>query len=175
MQNSLFWWRFSIKSEDYFTNYGFLKRIISADDVVSEAFRWHTRQNELGKMKGLQLGTYSVISWPANFQWWIQHIQSGSAGERYFSAAWNLSAWLRSTMTQERFSNLKVLNSHKERTAKLPLHHFKRVGYRPPHFKNYSAGPEGRNLTHYKNTERKTINNLTRINSNPLLINWFSQ
>ena len=30
MQNSLFWWRFSIKSEDYSTNYGFLKRIISA-------------------------------------------------------------------------------------------------------------------------------------------------
>ena len=37
---------------------------------------------------------------------------------RYFSGDWNLSTWLRSTMTQERFSNLKVLNSQKERTAK---------------------------------------------------------
>ena len=46
-------------------NYGFLKRIISADDVVSDAFRWYTRQNE-----GVT-GTYSVISWSANFYWWI--------------------------------------------------------------------------------------------------------
>ena len=72
-------------------------------------------------------------------------MQSGSAGERYFSAAWNLSTWLRSTMTQERFSNLKVLNSQKERTAKfaLPPHqyHFKRGGHRPPYFKNCSEGP----------------------------------
>ena len=39
MRNSLFWWRFSIKSEDYSKNYGLLKRIISADDVVSDAFK----------------------------------------------------------------------------------------------------------------------------------------
>ena len=34
-------------------------------------------------------------------------------------------AWLRSTMTHERFSNLTVLNSHKlkERTAKSPITH----------------------------------------------------
>ena len=153
MRNSLFWWRFSIKSEDYFTNYDFLKRIILDDDVVSEAFRWHTRQNEIEGVTGTR-----GVSWPANFQWWIQHMQSGSAGERYFSAAWNLSAWLCSTMTQERFSDPKVLNSHKERTAKLPLNHFKRVGYRPPHFKNCSAGPEGRNLTcYYKNTQKKQL------------------
>ena len=38
-----------IKSKDYSTNYGFLKRIISADDVVSDAFRYI-----LNKMKGLQ-------------------------------------------------------------------------------------------------------------------------
>ena len=37
-------------------NYGFLKRIISADDVVSGTFQWHARQNE-----GIT-GTYSVIS-----------------------------------------------------------------------------------------------------------------
>ena len=42
------------KSEDYSTNYGFLKRIISADDVVSDSFQWHTRQNE-----GIT-GTYQV-------------------------------------------------------------------------------------------------------------------
>ena len=88
-------------------NYGFLKRIISANGMVSDAFRWRTRQNE-----GVT-GTYSVISWSANFYWWILHVQSGSAGERYFS-------WLRSTMTQERFGNLTVLNSHKKRTAKFP-------------------------------------------------------
>ena len=88
-------------------NYGFLKRIISANGMVSDAFRWRTRQNE-----GVT-GTYSVISWSANFYWWILHVQSGSAGERYFS-------WLRSTMTLERFGNLTVLNSHKKRTAKFP-------------------------------------------------------
>ena len=46
MQNSLFCWRLLIKSEDYSTNYGFLKRIISADDVVSDAFQWQTRQKQ---------------------------------------------------------------------------------------------------------------------------------
>ena len=107
-------------------NYGFLKRIISADDVVSDAFRWHTRQNE-----GVT-GTYSVISWSTNFYWWILLVQSGSAGERYFSAVWNLKTWLRSTMTQER-------------TAKFvpprPAPQFKTGGHRPPRFKNCSAGP----------------------------------
>ena len=52
-------------------------------------------------------------------------------------------------MTKERFSNLTVLNSRKERTVKLaptrppplPLH-FKRGGHRPPQFKNCSADPE---------------------------------
>ena len=47
-------------------------------------------------------------------------------------------------MTQEGFSNLTVLNSHKERTAKFahPHHpHFKRGGNWPPHFKNCSVGP----------------------------------
>ena len=43
------------------TNYSFLKQIISADDVVSDAFHWHTRQNE-----GIT-GTYKVISWSVNF------------------------------------------------------------------------------------------------------------
>jgi len=38
MLNSLFFLRFFIKSEDYSTYYGFLNRIISADEVVSEAF-----------------------------------------------------------------------------------------------------------------------------------------
>ena len=42
-------------------------------------------------------------------------------------------------MTQERFNNLTVLNSHIERTAKfaspLPPPHLKVGGHRPPHFK----------------------------------------
>ena len=39
MQNGvIIWWRFSIESEDYSTELRFLKRIISADDVVSDAF-----------------------------------------------------------------------------------------------------------------------------------------
>ena len=48
MQNKVFFdeaW-FLIKFEDYSMNYDFLTRIMSADDVVSDAFRWHTRQNE---------------------------------------------------------------------------------------------------------------------------------
>ena len=42
-------------------------------------------------------------------------------------------------MTEERFNNLTVLNSHIERTAKfaspLPPPHLKVGGHRPPHFK----------------------------------------
>ena len=41
--------------------------------------------------------------------------------ERSFSAARRLKTWLRSTMSQDRFSNLTVLNMHKERTDKLCL------------------------------------------------------
>ena len=50
-------------------------------------------------------------------------------------------------MTQERFSNLTVLNSQKERTTKFeppPAHHhyhFITGGHQPQHFKNCSAGP----------------------------------
>lgn len=44
-----------------------------------------------------------------------------ASGERSFSTARRLTTWLRSTMTQERFSNLTILNSHKERTEKLCL------------------------------------------------------
>ena len=60
-------------------------------------------------------------------------------------------AWLRSTMTQERFNNLTVLNSHKERTAKSPPPPFPNTHshtytfelalvHRPPHFWKCSAG-----------------------------------
>ena len=42
-----------------------------------------------------------------------------AAGERSFSAARRLKTWLRSRMNQERFSNLTVLNIHKERTHRL--------------------------------------------------------
>ena len=96
------------------------------DDILQKS-----RQNEGVK------ATYSVISWSANFYWWILRVQS--AGERYFSAAWNLL-----NMTQERFSNLTVLNSHKERTAKftpppIPPPQFKRGGYRPSYLKICSA------------------------------------
>ena len=50
-------------------------------------------------------------------------------------------------MTKERFSNLTVLNSHKERTAKFsltptPSSTSLRGDHRSPLFKNYSAGPE---------------------------------
>ena len=41
---------------------------------------------------------------------------TSASGERSFSTARRLKTWLRSTMTQERFSNLTILNSHKERT-----------------------------------------------------------
>ena len=41
---------------------------------------------------------------------------SSAARERPFSTARRLKTWLHSTMTQERFSNLKTLKSYKERT-----------------------------------------------------------
>ena len=46
---------------------------------------------------------------------------SPETGERSFSTARRLKTWLRSTMTQELFSNLTMLNSHKERTERLSL------------------------------------------------------
>ena len=44
-----------------------------------------------------------------------------AAGERSFSTARRSKTWLRSSMTQERFSNLMTLNSHKDRTDRLSL------------------------------------------------------
>ena len=44
---------------------------------------------------------------------------TSAAGERSFSTAWRLKTWLRSKVNQERFSNLTVLNIHKERTDRL--------------------------------------------------------
>ena len=41
---------------------------------------------------------------------------TSAAGERFFSTARRLKTWLPSRMNQERFSNLTVLNIHKERT-----------------------------------------------------------
>ena len=46
---------------------------------------------------------------------------TSAAGERSFSSARRLKTWLRSTMTQTRFSNLTILNTHKQRTDKLCL------------------------------------------------------
>ena len=46
---------------------------------------------------------------------------TSAAGERSFSTARRSKTWLRSTMTQEQFSNLTILNSHKERTDRLSL------------------------------------------------------
>ena len=44
---------------------------------------------------------------------------TSAAGERSFQTARRLKTWLRSRMNQERFSNLTVLNIHKERTDRL--------------------------------------------------------
>lgn len=46
---------------------------------------------------------------------------TSAAGERSFSAVQRLKTWLRSTMTQARFSNLTILNANKQRTDKLCL------------------------------------------------------
>ena len=46
---------------------------------------------------------------------------TSAAGERSFYSARRLKTWLRSTMTQTRFSNLTILNAHKQRTDKLCL------------------------------------------------------
>ena len=44
---------------------------------------------------------------------------TSAAGERSFSTARRLKTWLRPRMNQERFSNLTVLNIHKERMDRL--------------------------------------------------------
>ena len=46
---------------------------------------------------------------------------TSASGETSFSTTRRLKKWLRSTMTQERFSNLTILNSHKERKERLSL------------------------------------------------------
>ena len=46
---------------------------------------------------------------------------TSAAGERSFSTARRLKTWLRSRMNQERFSNLTVLNIHKERMERLSI------------------------------------------------------
>ena len=46
---------------------------------------------------------------------------TSAAGKKSFSTARRLKTWLCSTMTQERFSNLTILNSHKERTERISL------------------------------------------------------
>jgi len=46
---------------------------------------------------------------------------TSAAGERSFSTARRLKTWLWSSMTQEHFSNLTILNSHKDRTDRLSL------------------------------------------------------
>ena len=46
---------------------------------------------------------------------------TSAADERSFSSARRLKTWLRSMLTQTRFSNLTILNTHKQRTDKLRL------------------------------------------------------
>ena len=46
----------------------------------------------------------------------LENPATSASGERSFSTARRLKTWLRSAMTQEHFSNLTILNSHKERT-----------------------------------------------------------
>ena len=46
---------------------------------------------------------------------------TSAAGERCFSSDRRLKTWLRSMMTQTRFSNLRILNTHKQITDKLCL------------------------------------------------------
>ena len=46
---------------------------------------------------------------------------TSAAGERSFFSAPRLKMWLQSTMTQTRFSNPTILNTHKQRTDKLCL------------------------------------------------------
>ena len=49
----------------------------------------------------------------------LVNLATSAAGERSFSTAQRLKTWLRSRMNQEQFSNLTVLNMHKERTDRL--------------------------------------------------------
>ena len=59
---------------------------------------------------------------------------TSAAGERSFSTARRLKAWLRSRMNQERsVSNLTVLSVHKERTDRLSTIDTSKRIYRPQH------------------------------------------
>ena len=46
---------------------------------------------------------------------------TSAAGERSFSSARRLKTWLRSRMSDDRFTNLAVLNGHKQRTDSVPI------------------------------------------------------
>ena len=77
-------------------------------------FRWQSRQNkgdfETSEDRDLQTPYGESLLWNQ-----VQQEKGPFQRVEIYK-----HAWLRSTMTQERFNNLTVLNSHKERTAKSP-------------------------------------------------------
>ena len=80
------------------------------DDIVVEIKKLLTRER---KMINEVISVCKIL---------LVNPATSASGERSFSTARRLNlTWLRSTMTQERFSNLTILNSHKERTERLSL------------------------------------------------------
>ena len=109
-------------------NYGFLKRIKSADNVVSDGFK--DQQKVL--TNGCETCFHDILetkwmsyrnlrrSLSANSLWWILAVQIRRCRRKVLFSDLKFI-----NMTHERFSNLTVLNSHKlkERTAKSPIPH----------------------------------------------------
>ena len=124
-----------LKSEDYSTKLQFLETNY-ANDVVSgtlkaqlEIFKILMKDYDitcfndiLDKIKELQAPQRRMVNEIVTIcKLLLVNPATGAARERSFSVARRIKTWLRSTMSQDRFSNLTVLNTHKERTDKLYL------------------------------------------------------
>ena len=142
MQNGVFFFyegsRLNLKTTP--RNYGFLKRIISADDVA-DAFRWHTKQNE-----GVT-GIYSVISWSANLYCGScmcnqTQQEKGTFQRREIYKHQSAQQWpqkgsvLSDSSKQPQRENSQICPSP---SLLPPPPHYKRDSHRPPHFKKCSA------------------------------------
>ena len=124
-----------LKSEDYSTELQFLETNY-ADDVVSGTLKAQLKtfkilmngyditcfDDILDKIKELQAPQRRMVNEIVTIcKLLLVNPATSAAGERSFSAARRLKTWLRSTVSQDRFSNLTVLNTHKETTDKLCL------------------------------------------------------
>ena len=127
----------ALNYEDYSTELLFIKTHYSDDVDIGalnaqlEVFKVIMKDNDsqfvcfhdiLVKIKELPEPEKSMISHIITIcKLLLVNPATSASGERSFSTARRLKTWLRSTMTQIRFSNLTILHTHKERTDKLCL------------------------------------------------------